>query len=474
MEQLSKRIIAIVLIAVIGAGIGVGAYFLIEAPAGAVWKLPGAPSGIPEEQWIKIGLLGDIGELQGDANFQGGYLAANDVNEAGGIVVGGTTYYIAVGKEDTDESAAEFSTSRAVTAAERMIYKHECDFGIGGFRTESVLAYREPFMENKIIFVGTGAATDRLCGTVATDYDYYKYWFRISPTNSSELATDFGGQVLYFMITLRALYGTDKVDKIGLLVEDLVWTESWQEGFPRLFNIDYGGAFGTMPAAAQIAFDIALTAEQMDAHLQTLEDEGCDVVLIGLSGGAGILLTQQWKAQERPFMLIGSNVQGSTTGYWDDTDGDCEYELGALTGVNFCNKTPLTRQFMIDYYEMWNEDPLYMAFGAYSAVRHIANLIEDTQSFDHDTLIDEWETYNITNPIVAVGGNTAWWPDTHDIAGYPFGYAVWYQWQDGTKILVPSFVPGKYPNTMIQGYPTQTGIGTLEIPPWVLSVYEAP
>ncbi|MFW9941268.1 MAG: ABC transporter substrate-binding protein [Candidatus Thorarchaeota archaeon] len=463
MEALTKRILAIVLIAVIGVGIGVGAYFLITVPAGAVWKLPGAPSGIPEEQWIKIGLMGDIGEVQGDGNYQGGYLAAKMINELGGINVNGTDYYIAVAKEDTDESAAEFSTSRAVTAAERMIYKHECQYAIGGFRTESVFAYREPFMENEILFIDTGAATDELCESVANDYPHYKYFWRISPTNSTSLSADFGGNVVGFMGTLRYLYGAGTIDHIGLLVEDLSWTESWIAGFPYTFNVALGGAYGTMPAGAVIAFDIALSAEQMDAHLQTLEDEGCDVVLLGISGGAGILMTQQWKAQERPFMLIGSNVQGFSTSYWHDSNGDCEYEIGSATALN-CNKTPFTQEFYTAYLDLWDEDPLYMSFGAYDAVNLLTDIIIDTQSFDVDDIIEEWETFNTSNPHPGAGGGGAWYTDTHDIVyGYPFGYALWYQWQNGTKILLPSFA-GTYPSTI-------EPMGSLQIAPWVLDAW---
>ena len=126
---------------------------------------------------------------------------------------------------------------------------------------------------------------------------------------------------------------------------------------------------------------------------------------------------------------------------------------------------------MIDYFEMWNEDPLYMAFGAYTGVSQIARLIKDTQSFNVDTLIAEWETYDITNPVEGVGGWGAWWPDSHDLVGSPLNYALWYQWQNGTKIMIPSFT-GAYSNNLVQGIPT-IPMGTMKIPPWVLTVYEA-
>ncbi|GAG11456.1 unnamed protein product, partial [marine sediment metagenome] len=109
MEKLTKRILAIALVAVIGTGIGVGAWYFLLAPGAGdyVWTAadaPGAPAGTPASQIIKIGCAGDTGEIQGDANYEGAWFAAKTINEAGGVNVSGTTYYFGVVKEDTDES----------------------------------------------------------------------------------------------------------------------------------------------------------------------------------------------------------------------------------------------------------------------------------------------------------------------------------------------------------------------------------
>ncbi|MBY9013550.1 MAG: hypothetical protein KGD70_14345, partial [Candidatus Lokiarchaeota archaeon] len=98
MEKNMKRIIAIVLVAVIIVGGSIGAYFFLLAPGAGdyVWSAsdaPGAPSGISADQIIKIGCAGDTGEIQGDANYEGAWFAAKTINEAGGVDVNGTIYY---------------------------------------------------------------------------------------------------------------------------------------------------------------------------------------------------------------------------------------------------------------------------------------------------------------------------------------------------------------------------------------------
>ena len=51
MESLTKRILAIVLIAVIAVGIGVGAWVFLAAPETEI-KYPGAPSGFDKDNTI--------------------------------------------------------------------------------------------------------------------------------------------------------------------------------------------------------------------------------------------------------------------------------------------------------------------------------------------------------------------------------------------------------------------------------------
>jgi len=175
MEQLTKRILAIVLIAVIGIGVGVTVWIFVAPYAWSAADAPGAPSNITEDQIIKIGVLGGIYDIQGEGQLEGARLAAYEINQAGGIDVGGKTYYIGITAEDTDESNPNLDTTKGVSAAERILNYKQVQFLTGGFRTEALSVYLETVVAAKIPFIGTGAATDSFCQNVLDDYVKYKY-----------------------------------------------------------------------------------------------------------------------------------------------------------------------------------------------------------------------------------------------------------------------------------------------------------
>ena len=96
MKKSTQRILAIVLVAVIGAGIGVGAFFFLATEALEYnWENPpGAPAGVPQNRIIKIGVLDDMGYITGQGATNGAEMAARDINVRGGVEVNNVTYYI--------------------------------------------------------------------------------------------------------------------------------------------------------------------------------------------------------------------------------------------------------------------------------------------------------------------------------------------------------------------------------------------
>jgi branched-chain amino acid transport system substrate-binding protein len=490
MEKNMKRIIAIVLVAVIIVGGSLGAYFFLLAPSAGdyVWSAsdaPGAPAGISADQIIKIGCAGDTGEIQGDANYEGAWFAAKTINEAGGVEVGNTTYYFGVTKEDTDESNPNLVTSRGIAAAERLVYNKKVDFGIGGFRSEALLAYQEVFMDNKIIFIDTGAATDIFTHNVKNFYDRYKYFFRFMPINSTAL----GGEILTtlagYILALNETYDNHEVRQIGILAEDLTWTASViaavQTYMPAFTSTpDYpwnvsAGQYGWAQVITPIKYDITLTATDMNTHLQSLNSSGCDFLVPVISAQGGVLMMQQYDLYEYPFQIFGIDVQAQLDTYWGSSGNTAAYETIMQT-LHRTNKTTQSIAFWDAFRLQFGHDPLYIACGAYDAVIGLKNAINRTQSFDALDLIAEMETWTKANPQEGVAAYGAWWPGTHDLVeGYPNGYTLWCQWRaDGTKVVVPAprraFVASLgLPYAINPGnlYPDTLATGAYEIAPWV-------
>jgi branched-chain amino acid transport system substrate-binding protein len=441
MEKNTKRILAIVLVAIVATGIGIGAWVFLLSPQAGVYQwssadAPGAPTGLSSDQIIKIGCAGDTGEIQGDANWEGAWFAAKTLNEAGGVTVGNTTYYFGVTREDTDESNPNLVTSRGVSAAERLVNNKQVDFGIGGFRSEALLAYQEVFMDNQIIFINTGAATDIFCTNVKTNYAKYKYMFRWMPINSTSL----GGEILTtlagYIMTLNASYPNHEVKQVGILAEDLTWTASIVGAIQLLLSNFTGGWADIL---TPILYDVTLTAQDMNTHLQTLQSQGCDFLIPVISAQGGILMMQQYDLNQYDYQIFGIDVQSQLDTFWEDSDESCAYETMMQT-LHRTNKTSQSIAFWDAFVAEFGHEPLYIACGSYDAVMGIADAINATQSFDTLDIIAEFESWTKANPNPGVSGGGAWWPGTHDLVeGYPYGYTLWCQWlANGSKIVVPA------------------------------------
>lgn len=116
----------------------------------------------PQEGEAKTYKLGFLGPLTGPAApwilpmYYGIEMALNDINEAGGIVVGGETYTLELASAD-DKYVAEDS----VTAVQKLIYDDKVDYIYGPIGPTCGSAVR-PITEDNgvVIFVGTSATDD--------------------------------------------------------------------------------------------------------------------------------------------------------------------------------------------------------------------------------------------------------------------------------------------------------------------------
>lgn len=188
------------------------------------YTIPGISVAIPLSQVIKIGILNDMDDISGISSWNGAYLAAKEINEAGGVLINSTTYYVGLVAEDTDEADPNLVVSKGVAAAETMVNYHDPHYIIGGFRTEALFAYQEVIMDAKIPFISTGASTDVFCENVRDNYARYKYFFRILPLNSTSSAVELLYYYASLVAYLNATYGFSTIT-FGILSEDLSqWT----------------------------------------------------------------------------------------------------------------------------------------------------------------------------------------------------------------------------------------------------------
>jgi len=439
-----KRILAIVLIAVISVGVGVTVWVFVAPYPWTSADCPGAPAGLPEDQIIRMGVLGGLTDIQGEGAEEGATLAAYEINQAGGVVVGGKRYYVGITSEDTDESNPNLDVTKGVAAAERIINYKRAQFLLGGFRSEALLAYQEVIMDAQIPFIGTGASTDIFCQNVLDNYARYKYFFRNMPINSTSLAGEIIACLVFYMNYLNAT-NPENIHKYGILYEDLTWTTPLVAALQYYLSTIYGFTLAT-----SIAYPITASQTQMDGYMGQIDGNGTQLLIPVISAQGGILMMNAYDTLEPGFVVVGIDVQSQLDSFWADTSGACAYET-VLQSLHNTSKTAKSVPFWNAYVAEYGHEPLYTAVGSYDAVYTFVQAINDSQSFNANTIVTQLETYTTSNPLQGAGGQLAF-TTSHDIQeGYPYGYTLFCQWQDdGTKVVVTTggYV---YPDTVVTG-----------------------
>jgi len=404
-------------------------------------------SSSEEANEIKIGVIGPMSYIQGEHHWAGAQMAAEEINDAGGITLGGESYQIELVQAESNEIT---SPTDAVLAMERLITVDNVDFVVGGFRSESVIAMQETAMENEMIFLGCGASDLLLCENVATDYEKYKYWFRVSPVNGQYLTT------ISFMLAgmvAQDIGALGVIPKVAILAENNVWANplvaAAEASFPGL-GMQVVGTW----RPSQMATDVT-------AVLTAIELAGANMIYTAVSGPLGVAYTTTWGQMEIPAASVGINVEAQKGNFLDVTGGYGAYEmtLNTYARVEITDKTiPFYDSFVAEFGEI----PIYTA-GTYEALYILKAAIESADTLDADVVVTALEA---TDLIVPSGRHTYMAANTttpHDIIwgpGHVTGVGV--QWQDGVLECV-------WPNA-------EGSLGELEyegtvdyiLPPWVV------
>jgi branched-chain amino acid transport system substrate-binding protein len=416
---------------------------------------PGAPDGITMEELLKIGILDDMNYITGEHTWNGAMLAAREINEAGGLFVNSSYFYIGLVSENTFEAEPMLDITKAVDAANKMIADYDPHVIMGGFRTEALLAYIEPIMDAKIPFICTGCAGDIFTQNVHDNYARYKYFFR-TMLNATEIARDYIIYLPYLAATLTASIGKD-VTKVGILREDLDWTIGMANALKAYLPI-YG-----LEIVEEIALPFGSSEQDFRTAMYHLDDIGVQILFPIYSSGYGISIGRAYGDVQPRFLMCGINVFAQLGSYWDETYGGAQYEITAQ-GTYRTAKTPKTIPFWDNYVANYSTEPLYSAVSTYDAVYLLSNATTSTQSFMANEIIQGFENINSTNIYTGVAGNLAF-SSYHQILGGPnYVPMLFCQWQGGANKVVLSSGNILYPESL--------ATGALAIPEWGLNPRE--
>ena len=411
--------------------------------------------GEKEANEIKIGVIGPMAYIQGEHHWYGAQLAAEEINAQGGILVGDKSYQVKLVKMDSNEI---LSVPDAVNAMEKLITVENVDFVVGGFRTESVLAMQDVAMEHAKIFLIAGASIDDLCKRVAENYDKYKYTFRITPVNGTNLAK------ISFMLTgmvakkIGALTYPEP-PKIAILAENMAWADPLVAKAEAYFAAAPPNGMGLKVVGK---WRPSQTATDVTVELGEIEAKGANIIYTVVSGPLGVAYTRQWGEKQIPAASVGINVEAQKGNFLEVTEGYGAYE----TTLNTYARVGITAKTIPFYDKFVNEfggPPVYSA-GTYDAMYALKDAIQRAGTIDSSAVVTALEATDIIGPegrLVFMGRNTA---TPHDVAWGPGNVTgIGVQWQGGNLVCVWPDAGGVLTPVFYEGTVDYV------VPPWVVA-----
>lgn len=430
MESTTKRILAIVLIAVIGVGIGIGAWvFLAEEDATNPYEYPGlGGEQKPLSRTIKFGLLDDM-SWSGVGAWQGAEVAARRINLAGGVTIGGNTYWIGMVVEDTKEAAYDFDTA---TAAAHTMVGHKPHAIFGGFRSEVFSNYHDIVMAGKIPLLITGTATEDWCKLrVGNFYDFYKYTFRLGPLNNKRMGVIVGNYINSRILGNITAHTGHPVTNITIVYENLMWTADVMGQFiTTIQSQNPSMAFTTEPIPA------GGLAYNYDALYGRILASGTNLVVPIISDPAvGGAFGGRYNAYKPNALIAGINVLAQFNVYMAATSMGALYEITSH-GFAFVNLTNTLLDFLEEYVSTYAAEPIYTTLNGYNAITLITDeMVKADKILTSDEIVTALEVYsNYTAFYQGINTNVGF-DEYHDQLPQngtnPFGWGenLFRQWQ---------------------------------------------
>ncbi len=396
-----------------------------------------AIAGVQAKEEVVIGVIGPMSLPEGQAELKAVKLAVEEINAKGGIL--GLPVRVVWGDTKLDPNTATSEFRRLATV-------EKADVIIGGFSSGVMLSMMETMAETKTLFLAD-SSSPACAEKVASNYERYKYWFRISQNNGTTFALDLADMIKF----LRE--NGYEVKKVYIIRDEHIWTDAVMAKLRPLLE----------GMGVEIVKDVRVPRGYTEYEQLILEAEDlkADLIMPILAiAGTGDILAKQWGTLKPKILLAGSDVAAcDDPEFYNKTNGLANYEIFITHGgvVITAPPTEMCKHFIEAYKAKYGHYPEAMqAYGAYDAVYLYKTVVEmaakanETNPFDPDVIVRYVERFNESNPIEL----------TRVIAFYKNHDLVWgdefvrnwiSQWQDGKQYII---------------HPENVANGKLKLPPW--------
>ncbi len=374
---------------------------------------------------VRIGVPTSVQLQVGRDTLTAVKMAVEEVNKKGGIL-GRKVEFVSADETENPETG--------ISAIRKLVADEKVDVLIGGYTSGVTLAQLPHISAAKMIYLGVGAASPSITNKVKTDYDNYKYIFRVGPINAAHQARGLVDYISNFVI------GELGYKKLAIVGENAKWV---QDLLPVLTK-------GAKEVGAEIKLSEVFDTQTSDFSplLAKVKSSGAQYMIVMVSHGSSDIFAKQWHDAQVPVPYGGIDVKSMDGDFFSRIGGKSISQVAA----NFAVRAPLTKKtvaFFDEFKKRSPNYPVYTAFFAYDAVLLYADAVKRAGSFDNDKVIKELEK----TKHEGIAGEITF-DENHDVqTGKGKTNLVFAQWQDkGERAVI---------------YPKELRTGNFILPPWM-------
>ena len=360
----------------------------------------------------------------GQNGERGMILAAEEINAAGGINVGGVKRPMELVIIDTRDEEPGVPTSEVLLAIEKLILQRKVPVLMGGpCMSECAIAAMDLYAKYKVVDLQSiGGYTPTWDQKVASDPQKYKYSFRVSGT-----VRWFIKETVDILDEIKATFG---FSKMFISIEDSLVCRTAADAVQK----------AVVPKGWEIVgFDRhPITAQDFSMILRDCRNSGAEVMFTWCYAPESAILIRQWADLRVPVLPIGFCGAAEDPGFWQQTRGKAAFTIATLceAGATAVSVTPRTIPYYEAYQKRWKVPPRSTgSVSAYDGAYILKDAIERAGTTNADPVIAALEKINLP-----VARGTARFDKNHQIIN---GYnpqtdtlGNWIQWQDGKRITI--------------------------------------
>ena len=233
---------------------------------------------------------------------------------------------------------------------------------IGGFRTEVVVSLQSAIKTDQLPFLGVGSTAPLLTS----------YFWRVGPTNGTNLAENLIGFYAFYMYHLN-------ITRITIVREDADWSLAISNGIKYTFATDPVLSKENLTFGTDIPISTSASQDSVTSSLTPLKTSNAQAILELFSAPVGQYVTQAWAALNLTQMLAGINVQAQLSTYFQDTAGAAYGEI-ELETTNPQTTRPQSVAFKDAFMKKYGTEPTYTAYASYDAVNIIVQALQKSSA----------------------------------------------------------------------------------------------